>query len=267
MGEIISFSSGKGGTGKTFCSVNTACELASKGYKVLIFDIDINCSNVFIMLHVKPQNKLQKYFENNADLEESIVTSEYGVDVISAGINIQRFIQFENDYNLTRLADDIVKLKDKYDYIIIDHPAGISQGMMKFYGVSDHIILIANPEVTALTDLYRLMKMLYVSELSDKIYLIINKVKNIDWAVNLYKEIQRITKAFSIDVDLKMLGPILFDEEKVVESVQKRTPFVHLYPKTSIKGGFSLIVTRFLYEIGNMKDDEDIEDKTFSNFF
>ncbi len=267
MGEIISFSSGKGGTGKTFCSVNTACELASKGYKVLIFDIDINCSNVFIMLHVKPQNKLQKYFENNADLEESIVKSEYGVDVISAGINIQRFIQFENDYNLTRLSEDIVKLKDKYDYIIIDHPAGISQGMMKFYAVSDHIVLIANPEVTALTDLYRLMKMLYVGDLADKIYLIINKVKNIDWAVNLYKEIQRITKAFSIEIELKLLGPILFDEDRVMESVQKRTPFVCLYPKTSIKGGFSLIITRFLYETGYMQDDESIEDKTFSNFF
>lgn len=267
MGEIISFSSGKGGAGKTFCSVNTACELASKGYKVLIFDIDINCSNVFIMLHVKPENKLQEYFEGNTELEECIVESNFKVDVISAGVNIQRFIQFENDYNLTRLSEDVIKLKDKYDYIIIDHPAGISQIMMKFYALSDSIVLIANPEVTSLTDLYRLMKILYVGEKINKIYLIINKVKNIDWAINLYKEIVRITKSFSLPINLKLLGPILFDEEKVLASVQKRTPFIHLYPKTSIKGGFSLIVTRYLHEKGSEENTDNIKDKTFSDFF
>ena len=267
MGEIISFSSGKGGVGKTFCSINTACELASKGYKVLIFVIDINCSNVFIMLHVKPGNKLQEYFEGSTQLEECIVKSNYNVDVISAGVNIARFIQFENDYNLTRLSEDLIELKEKYDYIIIDHPAGISQIMMKFYTLSDSIILVANPEVTALTDLYRLMKMLYVGEKIDKIYLIINKVKNIDWAINLYKEIVRIAKSFSLPVNIKLLGPILSDEEKVILSVQKRTPFIHLYPKTSIKGGFSLIVTRYLHEKGITAKNDDSTDKTFSNFF
>ena len=65
MGRIISFSSGKGGAGETLCSVNFSAELASRGYKVLVFDIDINCSNVFILLHVKPQSKLQEYFDTN----------------------------------------------------------------------------------------------------------------------------------------------------------------------------------------------------------
>lgn len=267
MGKILSFSSGKGGAGKTLCSVNTACELSSRGYKVLIFDMDINCSNVFILLHVKPENRFQQYFEGTLSLSECAVISEHGPDVISAGVNIQRFIQFENNYNMIKLAEDIEKLKDEYDYIIIDHAAGINQTMMKFYTMSDYILLVANPEVTALTDLYRLMKILYVDNGITEMYLIINKVKNIDWAINLYKEIQKVTKSFKLDINLKLLGPILFDEEHVVMSVQKRIPLVKLYPKTSIKGSFSLITVRFLYETGNMNSDENARDKTFSDFF
>ena len=138
--------------------------------------------------------------------------------------------------------------------------------MMRFYEMSDDIILVANPEITALTDLYRLMKMIYVNNMTDKMYLIVNKVKNIDWAINLYREVKKVTAKFSLDINLVLLGPVLFDEEKVMISVQKRTPIIILYPKTPIKGGFSLAVTRYLYDIGVMKD-ENAREKTFSDFF
>lgn len=267
MGRIISFSSGKGGAGKTLCSVNFSTELASRGYKVLVFDIDINCSNVFILLNVKPQSKLQEYFEGTLKLKDCVIRSEYNIDVISAGVNIQRFVQFENDFNLSNLAKDLKTLSEEYDYVIIDYSAGITQPMMRFYEMSDDIILVANPEITALTDLYRLMKMIYVNNMTDKMYLIVNKVKNIDWAINLYREVKKVTAKFSLEINLVLLGPVLFDEEKVMVSVQKRTPIIMLYPKTPIKGGFSLAVTRYLYDIGVMMQDENAREKTFSDFF
>ncbi len=133
--------------------------------------------------------------------------------------------------------------------------------------MSDDIILIANPEITALTDLYRLMKMIHLNNKTEKMYLIVNKVRNIDWAINLFKEINKVLAKFNLKVDLKLLGPILFDERSVVSSVQKRTPLIKLYPKTPIKGGFSLAITRYLNDIGYLSSQKDIEDKTFSNFF
>lgn len=266
MGRIISFSSGKGGAGKTLCAVNFAVELASIGNKVLVFDIDINCSNVFILLHVKPQTRLQEYFEGTIKLSDCVVKSEHLVDVISAGVNIQRFVQFENDFNLSRLASDLKKLSEEYDYVIIDYAAGITQNIMKFYEMSNDIILVANPEITALTDLYRLMKMIYVNNKTSEMYLIVNKVKNIDWAVNLYREIKKVISKFELKIDLKLLGPILFDEDKVMTSVQQRVPIIKLYPKTPIKGGFSLAVTRYLYDIGVYKSN-DAKEKTFTEFF
>lgn len=267
MGRIISFSSGKGGAGKTLCAVNFASELVSRGYKVLVFDIDINCSNVFILLHVKPQARLQEYFEGTIKLKDCIIKSEYGIDVISAGVNIQRFVQFENDFNLSHMANDLKELSSYYDYIILDYAAGITQSMMRFYDLSDDIVLVANPEITALTDLYRLIKMIHVNNQTNKMYLIVNKVKNIDWAINLYKEIKKVVAKFELNVDIMLLGPILFDEERVMISVQKRTPLILLYPKTPIKGGFSLAVTRYLYYIGAINNDSENKAKTFSDFF
>ena len=59
----------------------------------------------------------------------------------------------------------------------------------------------------------------------------------------------------------------MFDEEKVMMSIQKRTPLIILYPRTPIKGGFSLAVTRYLYDTGEMKDDNNVKDKAFLDFF
>lgn len=266
MAKIISFTSGKGGSGKTLCSVNFAAELVSRGYKVLLFDMDINCSNVFILLHVKPGNAFQKYFEGVIDLKETIQPSQSGVDIVSAGVNILRFIQFENDYNLNKLLNDIESLKDMYDFIIFDHAAGISQNMMRFYAASDEIVLVGNPEVTALTDLYRMIKVISANKLCERLSLIVNKVRNIDWAVNLYREIVKVMQKFKLEEKLYLLGPILNDEEKVLMSIQKRTPIIKLFPKTPIKGGFSLAVTRFLYNNGIIKD-ADSKDKAFADFF
>lgn len=267
MGRIISFSSGKGGSGKTFTSVNFAATLSLLGHKVLIFDIDINCSNAFILLNIKPETKLQEYFEGTLRLKDCAIRSSVGVDVISAGVNIQRFIQFENDFNLSKLADDLQELSKSYDYLILDYAAGITQSMMRFYEMSDDIILVANPEITALTDLYRLMKMIHVNQKTDKMYLIVNKVKNIDWAMNLFKEIKKVVAKFNLDIDLKLLAPILYDEERVVASVQQRTPLVKLFPKTDIRGGFSLAVSRYLLDIGATEDSEENKEINFSDFF
>ncbi|MBI4975912.1 MAG: AAA family ATPase [Spirochaetes bacterium] len=266
MGKILSFTSGKGGVGKTFCAVNTAVELAERGFRVLVIDMDINCSNVFILLHVKPENRFQRYFENVIPLADTIITSDFGVDVISAGVNILGFIQFENEYNFNRLVRDLEVIKENYDFVVIDHAAGIRQELLKFYQISDEIVFIANPEVTALTDLYRVIKVVSANKLCGSLNLLVNRVKNIDWAVNLYREIQAVMKKFGIPEDLHLLGPIVNDEEKVMLSIQKRTPLVKLFPRTPIKGGFALATTRLLYKMGMFKD-SDGGQKAFSKFF
>lgn len=266
MGTVISFTSGKGGVGKTFTAVNMAVELASRGKKVLVFDMDINCSNVFIMLHVKPENLFQRYFENAIPIDKAILKSEYGVDVISAGVNILSFIQYENEYNFNRLIRDIEVLRSTYDFIIIDHAAGIRQELLKFYGISNEIVLVANPEVTALTDLYRVIKVISANKLCDNMNLLVNRVRNIDWAVNLYREMKKVMEKFDISEPLYLLGPILSDDDKVLLSIQKRTPLVKLFPKTPIKGGFTLAVTRLLYKMGQFRE-EGAEEKAFAKIF
>ena len=72
--------------------------------------------------------------------------------------------------------------------------------------------------------------------------------------------------SIKLDINLVLLGPILFDEEKVMVSIQKRTPLIKLYPKTPIKGGFSLAVTRYLYDLG-LLNDKNAKEKSFAEFF
>ena len=113
------------------------------------------------------------------DLKNTIINTEYGIDLISSGINITNIKESENIERREKLFNDIEKLYNAYDYIILDCPSGISDEIEFFFSKSNIIILIANPEVTSLTDVYRMIKVINNEDYAESISIVINKVKNI----------------------------------------------------------------------------------------
>ena len=160
MGKVIVVTSGKGGVGKTTATANIGAGLASQGHSVVLIDTDIGLRNLDLVL----------------GLENRIVFDL--VDVVEGKCRSfrQALIKDKRFENLHILASaqsrekDAVKpaqmkklcteLKDAFDYIILDCPAGIEMGFKNAIAGADEAIVVTNPEVSSVRDSDRMLGLL-----------------------------------------------------------------------------------------------------------
>ena len=90
---IVSVTSGKGGVGKTFISINLAATLAKLGKKILVVDCDLGLANIDIMLGINPQKTLQDVIFGNMELKDIIVRTEGGFDLIPSSSGVREMAQ------------------------------------------------------------------------------------------------------------------------------------------------------------------------------
>lgn len=174
MGKAIVVASGKGGTGKTMFSVNLGATLAKQGNQVVLVDLDMGLRN------------LDLYF----GLENNVVYDVY--DVLTGVCKIKQALirdkRFHNLYVmasspnrsdgfLTPLHMKVLcdKLKEEFDYVIVDAPSGIDDGMVIAIAGADEAILVVTPDYSSLRDADNIDRQLLEMGLTDR-YLVINNV-------------------------------------------------------------------------------------------
>ena len=174
MGKVFIVASGKGGTGKTMFSVNLGATLAKKGYSVVMVDMDMGLRN------------LDLYF----GLEDNVVYDVYDVltglckirqalikDKRFDGLYVMASSPTRSDGSLTPLHMKVLseKLKEEFDFVIIDGPAGIDDGLVLAAAGADEGIIVINPDYASIRDgdnLDRELKELGI----EKRFLVINNI-------------------------------------------------------------------------------------------
>ena len=174
MGKVFLTASGKGGTGKTMFAANLAATYALQGHSVLVLDMDMGLRNADL------------YF----GLENSMVYDAY--DVMTGRCRIRQALvrdrRFRNLYvmgaspekekgDLTPLHSRILteKLREKFDYIIIDGPSGIDDGLVIAAAGADIAVIVATAEYASLRDADQTALELQKLGISKR-YMVLNKV-------------------------------------------------------------------------------------------
>ncbi len=209
--KIISVCSGKGGTGKTFFAANFAQSLAGLGKKILLVDLDLNFSNLNVLLNQTSDSLLSEFFEQRKSLQEIIF--DY-----SGNLNLIFGDSGRNDY--PRVSREIInyffislnKVIDRYDYIILDSSAGADEITLHQLIKSDYNIIVTSPEPTAIMDAYVVVKLLSSENSSSLKFVVVNKCLDKTDADSAFSNLTLATKHFLGDSP-EFLGSISFDAD------------------------------------------------------
>ena len=231
--RVLAVTSGKGGVGKTFLSANLAAALTRRGERVLVLDADLGLANLDVVLNLVPKVTLHDVFTGNATLDDAIVPAPGGFSVLLAGSGMVEYSRLTPAVR-DQLLDVIKTVGPRFDRILLDTGAGISDVVLFAVSLADEVALVVTSEPTSLTDAYATIKVLASQQQRHAIRLIVNQVSALGEARNVRAQLQRVVDRFvkpesGRAVTLDLLGAVPADPA-VREAVQKRQLLLEFYP-------------------------------------
>lgn len=174
-GRAIVVTSGKGGVGKTTTTANVGTGLALAGRKVVLVDADIGLRNLDVVMGLENRivYDLVEVIEGQCELRKALI----------------RHKQLDNLYLLPtaqtrekdavtpeQMRDLVAELREEFDYVLIDSPAGIEHGFRNAIAGATEALIVTTPEVTAVRDADRVIGMLEAYDVKEP-RLIINRIR------------------------------------------------------------------------------------------
>ncbi len=157
MTKIIVITSGKGGVGKTTTAINLGAAMNYFGKDVLVIDGNLTTPNVGIHLGSPevPIN-LNHILSEKADVFEGVYEHESGMKIIPSSLSVKELLKIKPE-RLKDFKKDFKKIAS--DYIIVDCAAGLGNEAISAIKLADEIILVSNPEMPAITDALKTIKL------------------------------------------------------------------------------------------------------------
>jgi len=223
--RITAITSGKGGVGKTFVSANLAAALARQGEKVLVLDADLGLANLDVVLNLYPKITLHDVFTGKSSLDEAILPAPGGFSVLLAGSGMVEYSRMTPEVR-EQLQKVIAEVAPRYDRVLLDTGAGISDVVLYTVSLADSVLIVATPEPTSLTDAYATIKVLATTQGRREVQLLVNQTRKPGDGRNVRAQLQQVldrfvTPAVGAPLKLDLIGEVPADAA-VREAVQRR---------------------------------------------
>lgn len=219
MGEVIVITSGKGGVGKTTTTANVGTGLAMLGKKVVLIDTDIGLRNLDVVMGLENRivYNLVDVVENNCRIKQALIKDKRYPNLYllpSAQTKDKTAVTPEQ---MKKLADD---LKEEFDYILMDCPAGIEQGFKNAIAGADRALVVTTPEVSAVRDADRIIGLLEANEIGST-HLVVNRLRT-----DMVKEGNMMSSEDVVEILAVDLIGVVPDDENIVISTNQGEPLV-----------------------------------------
>ena len=219
MGEVIVITSGKGGVGKTTTTANLGAALALRNKKVALVDTDIGLRNLDVVMGLENRivYDIVDVVEEKCKLRQALIKDKRFNELFLLPAAQTRDKSAINEEQMKEL---IGKLKDEFDYILIDCPAGIEQGFKNAIAGADRAIVVTTAEISAIRDADRIIGLLEASEIKNP-ELVINRIRPNMIKKGEMMDVDDIVDLLSID----LIG-VVPDDEYIITQTNKGEPVV-----------------------------------------
>lgn len=207
--RTLSFTSGKGGVGKTSMLVNVAMGLADQGNRVLIFDGDLGLANVDIFFNQRPKGNIFEVLEGSKELAEIVTPVAANVDLISGGHGMIEASRL-NPFARKSVIDAVTQLEGTYDYLLIDTSPGLNDNVLYLNTAAQQIVVVITPDAASITDSYALIKLLHQLHGEKKFNILCNQVRDEADGLALFSRFNEVVGRF-LCVGLDYLGSVPHD--------------------------------------------------------
>lgn len=242
MGEAIVITSGKGGVGKTTTSANIGTALALQGKRVCLVDTDIGLRNLDVVMGLENRiiYHLVDVIEGKCKVHQALIKDKRFDDLLYLLPAAQTLDK--TSIEPEQMKKLINELKQDYDYVIIDCPAGIEHGYKNAVAGADKAIVITTPEASAVRDADRIIGLLEKEENIEPAKLIINRIRNNLVQTGGMMDVDDVTSHLSIE----LLG-VVADDDAVIRASNHGEP-IALNPDSKASIAYRNIARRILGE-------------------
>jgi len=255
LGIVIAVISGKGGVGKTTAVANLGLGVAMNGKKCAVVDFDIGQRNLDMILGLENRvvYDMVQVMDGEASIKQAMIKSKVDENLhflAASQSKDKSVLSSEKVYKLVK------ELKDNYDYVILDSPAGIESGFEHTIEFADAAIIVVNPEVSSIRDADRAIGIL--DSKSQKVkdggevakYLIINRI-----VADMVQSGEMLRSEDILEIlDIKLVGKVP-EDNGVIDASNQGKPVI--LDKNSIAGqAYKRIAARLCGKKVEMKDIE-----------
>ncbi|WP_313132255.1 septum site-determining protein MinD [Anaerocolumna sp.] len=219
MGEVIVVTSGKGGVGKTTSTANIGTGLAKLDKKVVLIDTDIGLRNLDVVMGLENRivYNLVDVIEGNCRIKQALIKDKRYPNLYLLPSAQTRDKNSVTPEQMKKLADE---LREEFDYILMDCPAGIEQGFKNAIAGADRALVVSTPEVSAVRDADRIIGLLEANEMKQT-HLIVNRLRN-----DMVKRGDMMSSDDVVEILAVDLIGVVPDDENIVISTNQGEPLV-----------------------------------------
>lgn len=248
MGKAYSIISGKGGTGKTSSAINLAAAFHSLGEEVVVVDANISTPNVGVHLGapIVPVT-LNHVLNNKSEITEAIYKHNSGLKILPSSLS-----EYElGTVNHEKLGEVVKKIKNILGYVMIDSAAGLGKEIESSISASDEAIIITQPEMPAVTDALKAVK------LCEKLK---KPIKGVIVTRHKWKKSEMKIENVLEMLEVPAIG-LIPEDKNMQKALMLKSPIIYSHPKSKASKAYMETARKLL----NIKGKRGLFSRMFGN--
>ncbi|HVK56352.1 MAG TPA: septum site-determining protein MinD [Burkholderiales bacterium] len=248
MAKVVVITSGKGGVGKTTTSASFASGLAMRGHKTAVLDFDVGLRNLDLIMGCERRvvYDFVNVLNGEATLGQALIKDKRVENLYVLPASQTRDKDALNKEGVGRILNE---LKETFDYVVCDSPAGIEKGALMALYFADEAIVVTNPEVSSVRDSDRILGILQAkSKRAEeglepvKEHLLITRYSPKRAALGEMLTVEDVQEILRIP----LIG-VIPESEQVLQASNSGSPVIHA-DSTDVAVAYRDVVARFLGE-------------------